>query len=105
MIDVNTFGDSTIYKSLPHLVDEINQLSEFERKKISSMIVRKVTIIKKCVEETKSASVMNLLHRQLRSDILHDIPAMTITSNDVKTLAINFLLTKLKVELLRLFER
>jgi len=100
MVQVHTFGDSALYKSLPHLVDEINKLPLFEQKKVCSLINRKIVIIKKCVEETKSDTVMNLLHRQLRSDVIQDLSALNVSSKDVKTLATNFLLTKLKVELL-----
>ena len=96
-----TFGDPTVYKSLPHLTDEINKLSEHNQKKISSLIDRKNYAILVFLKELKSTSTLNFVHKHLRDEIIKDFDNLDIPSKDAKTLATNFLLTKLKIEFLK----
>jgi hypothetical protein len=100
ILDKNTWGDSTQSKCLSHLVDVINTMEQNEQKKVCSLIDRKIHLIDAFSSELQSYSLRNYVHKQLFNDIKNDFNAMAISSEKVKTLAINFLVAKLRTELL-----
>ena len=99
IIDKNTWGNYTKSKCLAHLVDVINTLEEKEQKKLCSLIDRKMHLINAFKAELKSPSLKNYVHVNICNDIKRDFNLMTISSEKVKSLAINFLITKLRINL------
>lgn len=100
-IDKNTWGDSSKSKCLAHLVDEANTMSDKDKRKICSLIDRKIHLINDFSSQLSSPSLRNYVHKQMFSDIKNDFNSMVISSEKVKTLAINFLITKLRTTLLK----
>lgn len=95
-LDPNTFGSPATYKSLPHLVDSMNQLTKAQFYRLQK-VIQKTNMLVLHLGSVRHFKTYCTLWRLVREDVIKDLRTIEASvPKPAHSLAENFIKTKLK---------